>query len=353
MNKPAFWIPLCAVALISVVLVARLFAGPPQEPEQPLAYGQGEQPQQRVNKATEAPAKPAVTPSQTVANDPAMATRVAFAAAAEQYAHNARYPAYSLPVDEDTLEQFLPPGYSPVVLPLANDMSVAVSLSSYRVMPGNLLDIDVAVQGGQLDGDVRATLAGASLTLEKPSDQSAQGQMTVPDAPGEHPVEVTLTIAGEGIRHQAPVSIEAYIGEVTGLGSPDTDEEHLLLPVEVDPESAGFYRLEGTLLVNGSPVARLDREEQLSGSGTIELRVHGSLFAGRDFNGQSASLEQLQLTRQPARPGDAQWINPQELTLEFEMPDLDDIRRDAYEDATNAERLTFLESMGQEPGLGQ
>lgn len=350
MTKPAYLIPLGAAALFLAGLAIYLLflSGPPQGPEQPPGFADSEQSQSRPESAPQAAPDDTMAAEPLPQDDPAMATQVAFAAAAEQYAHNMRYPTYSLPVDEDTLEPLLPPAYSPAVLPLDNDMSVSVTLGSYRVIPGNALAIEVSVQGGQLSGDVQAELAGTSLTLEKSSDKQAQGEITVPDEPGEHQVMVTLTLAGERINHQAPVSIEAYVGEVTGMGSPDSDEEHLLLPVDIDPDGAGFYRLEATLLVNGSPVARLEREQQLSGSGAIELRVHGSLFAGKDFDGQSASLEQLQLTRQPASPGDQQWVNPLETTLEFEMPDLDGIRRDDYEDATNAERLTFLESMGQQ-----
>ncbi|MEQ5834916.1 hypothetical protein [Marinobacter sp. NFXS9] len=254
-----------------------------------------------------APAQPS-TPKPPKDDGP---IRFMLAQVADQYEAASRYPAYSVPISPDQAKAYAGNQYTAVTLPLADDGRFTVNLEKYRFTRGETILVVASLEGPMVVGQrVEASLeptgeqsgAQASTTLTRTPEGIYQGELDSDREPGEYRLIVSARVDGQTVRHVSTLSIEPHLGDFSGVGTTRIENNNLVIPVEFEPDDAGFYALSANLYVNGQPVAHLSHEQRLDGSkADIELRAHGSVMAGRSGKLQ---LRGLQIRRLPARPGD-------------------------------------------------
>jgi len=230
-----------------------------------------------------------------------------------------------------------------------------VTLDKFRFTRGEPILVVASLSGRQVFGDsLAATLETAS---EQDRADSAelhateetgyyQGNLSSDHEPGEYRLIVEARVDGRPVRHVSSLSIEPDLGDFNGIDSPYISGNDLVIPVQFDPENAGYYALTAQLYNGQRALAQLSAEDSLSGSsGTLLLRAHGSVLANRDVSGE-LQLKNLQIRQMPARPGDRTHyaFGPDE-GYEFSPPDLDRLRDEPAVNPESEQRAALLRQL--------
>ncbi len=276
------------------------------------------------------------------------------ASAAQEYAQNIRYPQYSLPLTEARAEGYQGNRYQPVRLPLPGDGSFTVTLEKFRFVEDEDILVAATITGPQVVSQrMTATLETAasrnaveSTELTSSADGIFQGILNAGGDPGEYRLIVEASIDGETVRHASTLTIEPDLGDFDGLGDPRIRNNDLVIPVQFNARESGFFSLSAQLMDNGRPIALLNAEQRLQGSGnTIELRAHGSVLAGEQVEGK-LQLRHLQIRRLPAQPGDRTdyGFGPDE-GYSFTPPDLESLTDTPASDPESEQRAALLQKL--------
>ncbi|TGN41491.1 AsmA family protein [Marinobacter confluentis] len=276
------------------------------------------------------------------------------ASAAQQYAQDIRYPAYSLPLTEAQAEGYQGNRFDPVALPLPGDGTFTVTLEKFRFVADEPILVAASVTGQQVVSDtMTASLESAanrdileSGALARSADGFYEGQLTAASEPGEYRLIVEARIDGDTVRHASTLTIEPYLGDFKGLGDPDIRNNDLVIPVHFDAEAPGYYSLSAQLLDNGRPIALLNAEKRMDGSSnTIDLRAHGTVLAGKQVDGQ-LHIRHLQIRRLPAQPGDRTdyGFGPDE-GYTFTPPDLESLTDTPASDPESEQRAALFQKL--------
>lgn len=276
------------------------------------------------------------------------------ASAAQQYARDIRYPQYSLPLTKARAEGYQGNRFDPVRLPLPEDGSFTVTLEKFRFVEGEDILVAATVTGPQVVSQrMTATLETAasrnaveSTEMTSSDDGFFQGVLNAGGDPGEYRLIVEAGIDGKPVRHVSTLTIEPDLGDFEGLGDPDIRNNDLVIPVQFNARETGPYSLSAQLLDNGQPIALLNTEKRLEGSGnTIELRAHGSVLAGKQVKGK-LQLRHLQIRRLPAQPGDRTdyGFGPDE-GYSFTPPDLGSLTDTPASDPESEQRAALLQKL--------
>lgn len=276
------------------------------------------------------------------------------ASAAQQYARDIRYPEYSLPLTEEQAEGYRGNRFDPITLPLSGDGSFTVTLEKFRFVEDEAILVVASITGQQVvsqrmtalleNAETRDTLESEELTAT--TDGYFQGQLNAAGEPGEYRLIVEARIDGESVRHVSTLTIEPDLGDFDGLGDPDIRNNDLVIPVNFEARTSGFYSLSAQLLDKGRPIALLNAEKRLDGSsGTIDLRAHGSVIAGKQVEGQ-LQIRHLQIRRLPAQPGDRTdyGFGPDE-GYTFTPPDLESLTDTPASDPESEQRAALLQRL--------
>lgn len=276
------------------------------------------------------------------------------ASAAQQYAQNIRYPQYSLPLSAEQAKGYEGNRFDPIALPLSGDGRFTVTLEKFRFVEDEPILVAASITGRQVvsqrmsasleNAATRDTLESAELTSS--ADGFFQGQLNAAGDPGEYRLIVEARIDGETVRHVSTLTIEPDLGEFDGLGDPSIRNNDLVIPVHFNAEEPGFYALSAQLLDHGQPIALLNAEKRLEGSGsTIDLRAHGSVMAGKTVDGK-LQVRHLQIRRLPAKPGDRTdyGFGPDE-GYSFTPPDLEPLTDTPASDPESEQRAALLKQL--------
>lgn len=319
------------------------FAGfAPASPAQqsPAAGGAGDSGTPRAEN-TSAPSEP---------SDNALGFMLA--SVADEYQQTVRYPDYSVPLSTAQAQAYQGNLYHPVELPLGDDGRFVVTLDKFRFTRGEPILVVASLSGRQVFGEsLSASLETASTQDRADSAQLHatedtgyyQGNLSSDHDPGEYRLIVEARVDGRPVRHVSSLSIEPDLGDFKGIDSPYVSGNDLVIPVQFDPEEAGYYALTAQLYNGQRALAQLSTEESLSGgSGTLELRAHGSVLANRDIEGR-LQLRHLQVRQMPARPGDRTHyaFGPDE-GYEFSPPNLDRLRDEPAVNPESEQRAALL-----------
>lgn len=274
------------------------------------------------------------------------------ASVADEYQQTIRYPDYSVPLTTAQAQAYQGNQYHPVELPLGDDGRFVVTLDKFRFTRGEPILVVASLSGRQVFGEsLSATLETASARNRADSAQLHatedtgyyQGNLSSDHEPGEYRLIVEARVDGRSVRHVSSLSIEPDLGDFKGFDSPYVSGNDLVIPVKFDPEDAGYYALTAQLYNGQQALAQLSTEESLSGgSGTFQLRAHGSVLANRDIEGR-LQLRHLQIRQMPARPGDRTHyaFGPDE-GYEFSPPNLDRLRDEPAVNPESEQRAALL-----------
>lgn len=241
-----------------------------------------------------------------------------------------------------------------------NQGAISINLDSFRYEEGDLVSAEAVIQGSAgFKSDVRkvyATVGEETVSFQAfdmgDDERYYHGSLSTRDLSGELNFKFFVEMHnGDKLLQTVPFEVYSPIGEITGVGGTYVENNELIIPVKVDVDESGYYRLSGNLIhqESGRAVSHLQGKKYLrtSGTSTIELKVYGKHFVDNDLEGDFA-LKALQLMQQPTVPGPdnkTKWGKERDEPLMIR-----DIRKGAfsetpYTDPLIAERLDFLNNI--------
>lgn len=262
--------------------------------------------------------------------------KVRFAEIAEQYEAAIAFPSYSRPIrNEDDLHKYLPNQSVATELALdladANSTKVSVELDRFQYHSGQNILVDATVQLAEdvqhLANDLHVNVkifpeqnggfnddnSVATARAEKVDGQqvySAQFNAdAIVDTSDELSVNsfqlvVEVTLDGELYRIASPFEVHAEVAELTRVGNSTVQEDHLIIPLQIDTQFPGYYRVSANLYdeASGEPLIHLSEKARISGvNDEFSLKAH---IAALKHKGQFSGyvLKDFNITRMPAAP---------------------------------------------------
>lgn len=287
-----------------------------------------------------------------------------FARVADVYEQSSQYPPYSLPINENTVDDYRYNTYTPVEIPISDDGEVRIQILLERLHfeRGEPIVGIVTIRGAQasdisldrvrLKDQSRESLYSESL------ETSGAGEYELVISPGESrssdwPVELFVSVSGDylgrDVEAVAPVRYDDPVGEVDSVGSTYVEGAHLKIPVEAELEEAGYYAISGNLYSeSGRPLVHVEHKAELSRfDNSTELRVHRQSLEAANDEGPY-ELGDLIIRKLPARPGERTRFGP-EVEERFSVGgfSFDRYSDESYEDPMREARLEFLRNAAQ------
>lgn len=102
-----------------------------------------------------------------------------------------------------------------------------------------------------------------------------------------------------------PVEIISKVNKIFGVDKPYKLENDLVVPVVVETDTVGMFRLTSTLFINNVPCARLTQQMYLNNAGrqVVDLKIYGRLVLDKHIFGE-VELRDTVLEKIPLAPGD-------------------------------------------------
>ena len=271
---------------------------------------------------------------------------------ASAYAAELDLPAYSRPLSADDEHLLNPNRYIPQSVPLQGGASATIVLPKYRFSYPETVPVTLEITGLQVF-DV-----SVQLTSERSGDSAATAEMRgtpqrysatlEPEADwnGAFEVQVSFSANGQnqvlktGIEYHNPVASITGVGQVRGLGS------DMLIPLQLDVQQAGYYRVRANLFTEQrQPLALLTATEQLAGGEQeIILRAYKAVLRN---NSGPYILGTFVLEKRPAVPGEqTQYGDSQQAEYTLDYFSLSQLSDEPWQpNEQELQRLQFLQQM--------
>lgn len=333
------------------------------EPVAPLPVAAVVDEAQPAEPAAVAPAaKPASAPTIMVTERVPEPIADSFKLMASAYASELEYPGYSRPLSADDSHLLNPNIYIVQPVPLEGGASAAIVLPRYRFSYPETIPVSLQISGltahsvsVQLHSEQNSKLL-ATETMQNSAghnqnaEQNWQAELS-PEDDWDGPLEVSVTFSADG-REQTLRTGFMYshpVATITGVGSTRGVGSDMLIPVKLNVEQAGFYRLRANLLTaERQPLAILTSTEKLS-EGETELTLRAYKAVLRQQEGPYI-LTSFVLERRPAVPGELTRYGDseqREYPLEFfSLSQLSD--EPVQASAEERQRLQFLQQMAEQ-----
>ncbi|MDX1539242.1 hypothetical protein [Arsukibacterium sp.] len=355
--------------IVSVVLgLAALLSGlwllwP--EPVAPLPVAALVDEAQPTEPAAVAPAaKPASAPTITVTERIPEPIAESFKLMASAYASELEYPGYSRPLSAEDSHLLNPNVYVVQQVPLEGGASAAIVLPKYRFSYPETIPVSLQISGltahsvsvqlhSEQNNKLLATEAmqnNAGQGVSQGSDQNWQAELE-PEDSWDGPLEVSVTFSADG-REQTLKTGFVYshpVATITGVGSSRGVGSDMLIPVKLNVEQAGFYRLRANLLTaERQPLAILTSTEKLS-EGETELTLRAYKAVLRQQEGPYI-LTSFVLERRPAVPGElTRYGDSEQSEYPLEFFSLSQLSDEPFQaSAEERQRLQFLQQMAEQ-----
>lgn len=275
-----------------------------------------------------------------------------FAQVAAWYQDELAYPAYARPLTREDLQLLHPNHYVVQTVPLQGNASAAIVLPQYRFLyPATVpvllqysgLDIYEAelqlrsTENGELltQETLRATAEGFSVELQPAANWQ-----------GELAVQITFRALGQQQQLLTAIDYQQPTAHITGVASAYAEQADLVIPVEIEVQQAGTYRLRANLFNNdGQPLAHLTMSAYLqTGQQQLALKAIKSVLAGQAGPYQ---LTTLILERRSGSPGElARYGSSEHSQYHIEFNDYDRLSAPQHQpDEAELQRLQFLQQM--------
>jgi hypothetical protein len=218
-------------------------------------------------------------------------------------------PPYSQPVTAANLAQTQAATVAAVTVPQDDGSSWQLALSRYRFSFPEPVQARLQIEG-TAPALLRYQLRGLDQQLYASgvvaADPTGQYVLEIPGQ-ADFPAELELSVESEpGLGALARLSYSQPVAWLAETGALEADDTDLLIPLQLQVEKAGLYRVQAVLAMeqpSARPLAILQGEFQLeAGRQPVTLRAHYSVLPEQPFD---ALLSQLQLELAPPRPGDS------------------------------------------------
>ncbi len=284
---------------------------------------------------------------------------------AAAYQVSSQYPSYSIPLGSQQTELLQPNAGAHSVRDLNTvglPGQLSIQLSAYRYRQEEPIEADITLSGddalfSQLSGLTLSVRDNNNAVLLMPQAQiqnnsNEQRLQTRFSSSDNWPTELNLVAElqlsdGSTLRQSAPFQVFTAVAEITGTGTPYVDDNELVIPVEIEKAAAGYYKLAASLhYADKKPLAYLQGKGRIGSSGTLELRVHGSLLYNLDGI-QNLWIGNLQLRKMPEKPGpEVQWGFSRDDFYAVKNVDPSRFSPIPFQDEQTLSRLQFLQSLG-------
>ena len=355
-----FWILLGLAALLSGLW---LFWPPSAQPTQPVAVPEVATVTAPPAATAKAKAKPTAAPTITVTERLPEPVSDSFKLLATAYASELQYPGYSRPLSEADSHLLNPNIYVVQPVPLEGGASAAIVLPKYRFSYPETIPVSLQVSGlavhsvsVQLHSEQDATLLASEAMQNTAADgyiQSAEQYWQTelsPEDDWDGPLELSVTFSADG-REQTLKTGFVYshpVATITGVGSSRGVGSDMLIPVKLNVEQAGFYRLRANLFTaERQPLALLTATEKLAeGNAELTLRAYKAVL--RQQEGPYI-LSSFVLERRPAVPGElTRYGDSEQSEYPLEFFSLSQLSDEPFQaSAEERQRLQFLQQMAE------
>ena len=363
--------------IISVILgLAALLSGLwlfwPEPDNQPLPPAVPEVATDYTQPATATRTNPAGAPTISVTERIPEPITESFKLMASAYASELQYPGYSRPLSAEDSHLLNPNNYVVQPVPLEGGASAAIVLPKYRFSYPEAIPVSLQVSGlmvhnvsVQLRSEQDSTLLASEAMLnatgqsndqrndqnnEQSTAQNWQAELSPADD-WDGPLEVSVTFSANG-REQTLKTGFVYshpVATITGVGSSRGVGSDMLIPVELEVEQAGYYRLRANLFTEKrQPLALLTATEKLSeGKGELILRAYKAVL--REQEGPYI-LSSFVLERRPAVPGElTRFGDSEQSEYPLEFFSLSQLTDEPWQaSAEEQQRLQFLQQMAEQ-----
>ncbi|MBV2129177.1 hypothetical protein [Arsukibacterium indicum] len=283
---------------------------------------------------------------------------------ASAYASELEYPGYSRPLNPDDSHLLNPNNYVPQQVPLEGGASAAIVLPRYRFSYPQPIPVTLQVSGltvhsvsVQLHSEQNSKLLAAEAmqnSAGQGDSQSAEQYWQVelsPEDDWDGPLEVSVTFTADG-REQTLKTGFLYshpVATITGVGSTRGVGSDMLIPVKLNVEQAGYYRLRANLFTEKrQPLAILTGTEKLAeGDAELTLRAYKAVL--RQQEGPYI-LSSFVLERRPAIPGElTRYGDSEQSEYSLEFFSLSQLTDEPWQaSAEERQRLQFLQQMAEQ-----
>ena len=226
----------------------------------------------------------------------------------QQFAEQLLTPPYSQAVTAANLAQTEAPVAAAVTVPLDGGIVWSLQLEQYRFSYPQPIKATVQIKGEQpamIRYQLRSSNAAELVSSgELVAEPDGVFRLTVPGQT-DFPAELQLSVESEpGHGALALLNYNQPVAWLEQTGVLEADDSDLVLPLQLQVQKAGLYRVQAVLGLQQRPakaLAILQGEFVLpSGSQSIRLRAHHSVLPAERFD---AELSRLQLELAPAVPG--------------------------------------------------
>lgn len=273
---------------------------------------------------------------------------------ATAYASEISIPAYSRPLTSADSQLLEPNRFIAQPVPLKHGASASLLPSQYRFIYPEPIEIQLHLQGFTAQAAtlrLRHEWTGEQLTEHpmQPTHHGFQLQLTnQKNWDGPVTAEVELQTGREPLLLQTGFEISAPVAQITGIASSYGEGADMVIPVQLQAELAGHYRLRANLFdAKRQPIAVLTARAALqSGSNTLPLRAHRSVLPDTS---ESFWLTTFQLERLSPAPGEpARYGDSAEPEYQLEPFSLHQLSNEPYQpDEQEQQRLRLLQQLAQ------
>lgn len=284
-----------------------------------------------------------------------------FSLLADAYASELTLPSYSIPLTAEDTHLLNPNNYLPQSVMLQGGGSASIVLPQYRFSYPEPVIVKLVVNG------MVVTAARASLKSEQSTDtHNANDMLAKKDMLGakgewaaqldakedwDGPIEVSVTFSAKGKKQTISTGIEySYpAATITGVGNIRAEGSDMVIPVKLEVEKAGYYRLRANLhRENGQPIALLTSSEKLSrGDAEIALKAYKGVLAKHSGPFKIATFV---LELRPGVPGElTRYGNSEQPSFDLGDFAVEQLSDEAWQpDEQELQRLEFLQKMAGE-----
>ncbi|SNY49952.1 hypothetical protein SAMN06297280_1587 [Arsukibacterium tuosuense] len=314
--------------------------------------------------AATAKAKPPAAPTITVTERLPEPVSDSFKLLATAYAGELQYPGYSRPLSEADSHLLNPNIYVVQPVPLEGGASAAIVLPKYRFSYPETIPVSLQVSGltvhsvsVQLHSEQDTTLLASEAMQNTAGDgysQSAEQHWQAelsPESDWDGPLEVSVTFSADG-REQTLKTGFVYshpVATITGVGSSRGVGSDMLIPVKLNVEQAGYYRLRANLFTaERQPLALLTATEKLAeGNAELTLRAYKAVLRRQEG---PYILSSFVLERRPAVPGElTRYGDSEQSEYPLEFFSLSQLSDEPFQaSAEERQRLQFLQQMAEQ-----
>ena len=285
---------------------------------------------------------------------------------AKNYAAQSRFPASSMPIpDEASLQKYIPNQAAGASLPYEGPNGDAwrfgLRTDHYRYFKGDGIQFYVTLTGGSEipSANVRVLLVSnkrvihevAAGPLVAGSFQAGLDtqQVNTRSWPNELHVQAIADVAGQTLQVIETIRFEESIADVKSVGHGDVEGENLVIPVTLDTQAEGYFRVTAVLFsaTTQKPLVHLEGKARLNvNNDTVSLKAHADALQVSGDEGPY-QLQHVYVEKMPGPPDYASaYGKSSDAVYPIAAQSFEQYADVRHEDPSAQRSLEFLNKMG-------